>query len=113
MSQVLSRGSQVRILDQTSNFLIHRRQGLRQGTGNGDRRIQGRESGTGEQRYPTVAADDTEGRYLVVWQDSRSGNDDVYGRRTTITETVGDAFVITDAAQNQQVPVVAVQLRSG
>jgi len=40
---------------------------------------------SGDQRHPTVAAEPGLGWYTVVWDDSRNGQHDLYGRRVTST----------------------------
>jgi len=62
----------------------------------------------GDQEAPAVAFDGT--RYLVVWQDYRSGSTyDIYGARVSTAGTVVDAsgIAVTTAANSQQVPDVA------
>jgi len=62
---------------------------------------------TGTQIYPAAAFDGT--RYLVVWEDRRSGSDHVYGARVTPGGTVVDpgGIAITMGDLNQSFPAVA------
>jgi len=63
----------------------------------------------GDQLAPTVAANGTDG-YLVAWQDGRHGsaNWDIYATRLSKTgNPMGGEFIISDAAHNQTLPVVA------
>ena len=58
------------------------------------------------QRYPAVAFDGTE--FLVVWEDSRSGNDyDVYGVRVTSAGVVFDSGAVVMQEGDQLCPVLA------
>ncbi len=58
--------------------------------------------------YPDVAYGSSTQEYLVVWDDWRSGNDNIYGQRTTLTGTLkGNNFSISTAANNQTAPSVA------
>jgi hypothetical protein len=59
------------------------------------------------QRLPAVAFDGT--NYLTVWNDGRSGSDDIFGARVTTEGAVIDSagLCITTAANNQTEPAVA------
>ncbi|WNG30379.1 hypothetical protein F0U62_44985 [Cystobacter fuscus] len=61
----------------------------------------------GLQRAPAVAHDGT--NFLVVWQDQRNGNSDIYGTRVSGAGTVLDpsGLVISTAANEQLAPSVA------
>ncbi len=60
----------------------------------------------GNQEYPTVAFDGT--NYLVVWQDYRNGNWDIYGSQVDQSGVVlqPSAILISNATNNQQYPAV-------
>ncbi len=62
---------------------------------------------TGAQASPAVAHDGT--RFLVVWQDSRGGNTDIYGARMSGAGAVLDAggLAISTASNHQSSPAVA------
>jgi hypothetical protein len=61
----------------------------------------------GDQLHPTVAFDGD--RYLVVWQDYRAGNYDIYCARVATDGTLLDptAIVVTNAAGAQEWPAIA------
>ncbi|MGE0548994.1 MAG: hypothetical protein AB7R00_18125 [Kofleriaceae bacterium] len=48
-------------------------------------------AGTGAQADPAVAYDSVSGLFLVVWDDARSGNSDIYGARVTAGGVVQEA----------------------
>jgi hypothetical protein len=60
-----------------------------------------------DQQFPTVAFDGT--NFLVVWEDGRSGDYDIYGVRVTPAGKVLDpaGFVISHAANRQWYPALA------
>ena len=62
-----------------------------------------------DQRSPAVAFDGT--NFLVVWQDSRSGTQDIFGARVTrggkVLDADGSSLTISDAAGDQTSPAVA------
>ena len=67
-----------------------------------------------ESPWPRVAFNPDDEEYLVVWQDDRNGNWDVYGQRVSITGTlVGGNFGVTTASGDQVYPRVAWDGRSG
>ncbi len=63
---------------------------------------------TGNQSYPAVAFDN-DSTYLVVWQDDRSGTNDIYGARVTTSGNVLDppGIAISTATGRQRYPSVA------
>ncbi len=62
----------------------------------------------GSQEYPAVAFDN-DSIYLVVWQDNRSGTEDIYGCRVTTSGNVldGPGIAISTATGRQRFPSVA------
>ena len=60
-----------------------------------------------DQRLPAVAYNSQDNVYLVVWQDNRDGNWDIYGRRISADGGMHGDFPISRAAGSQQAPVVA------
>jgi beta propeller repeat protein/parallel beta-helix repeat protein len=60
-----------------------------------------------DQSYPDIAVGSDDKLY-VVWQDSRSGNWDIYARTSVDGVTWLSETQITDSSANQVVPVVAV-----
>ncbi len=60
---------------------------------------------TGNQLDPKISFDGT--NYMVVWEDNRTGNNDIYGARIDVSGTVLNEFAICNAAQNQQDPVIS------
>lgn len=70
-------------------------------------------NGTAEQRNPGVACDSVNQRCLVVWEDNRSGDADIYGQLVnadgSLYSTAPDAnFVISNpAGSSQDIPAVA------
>jgi YD repeat-containing protein len=55
---------------------------------------------------PRVSADDN-GRFLIVWQDSRGRNRAIYGQRLEPEQLVGSNFLISDTANHKQMPDAA------
>jgi hypothetical protein len=63
------------------------------------------ESDVNSQQSPVVAYDSQNNRYLVVWEDDRNGNWDIYGQWLTHTgEPVGSNFPISNTDADQQSP---------
>ena len=60
-----------------------------------------------DQRLPAVAYNSQDNVYLVVWQDNRDGDWDIYGRRVQSDGGMHGDFAISKAAGSQQAPVVA------
>ncbi|TET35406.1 MAG: hypothetical protein E3J72_11080 [Planctomycetota bacterium] len=68
------------------------------------------EGAAGAQRYPSVAYNSNANQYLVAWEDKRGGPAaDIYGRLidADVGETIGNSFIITAAAADEEMPVVA------
>jgi len=63
-------------------------------------------AGEEDQYAPTVAANAAAQEYLVVWQNAGKSGADVYGQRALTETTTGDAFAITQADGDQQVPAL-------
>lgn len=66
--------------------------------------------GIGKHDYPAVAVDSS-GSYVVVWEDERNGNYDIFAQRLNSTGSpIGSNFKVNDDAgtTNQAVPAVAV-----
>ena len=62
----------------------------------------------GTQSTPAVAYNSTDGKYLVVWQDNRSGNYDIYGQLVGADGLlVGQNLAIRAASGDQTLPDVA------
>ncbi len=63
-----------------------------------------------DQEWPAVAANSQDGEYLVVWQDQRNFRTtraDIYARRVAADGTpIGNEFLVTNQAQNQNFPHV-------
>ncbi len=61
-----------------------------------------------DQCFPALAygSDSDQDRYLIVWQDHRNGNWDIYGRCIVPDGDQGDIFPITVAEDNQERPDV-------
>ncbi|MEO0100477.1 MAG: T9SS type A sorting domain-containing protein [candidate division WOR-3 bacterium] len=59
----------------------------------------------GDQRYPSVAFDGT--NYLVVWQDTRRGEYDIYGARVNPSGIVIDSFAVSVQTGDQYSPALA------
>jgi len=63
---------------------------------------------TGGQQYPDITYNSTLGEYLVVWQDHRHGDWDIYGRRISDDCTQsGSDFAISRVPGRQWYPAVA------
>lgn len=56
---------------------------------------------TDNQRYPRVGVD-AENDYVIVWQDKRSGTEQIYGQRYNPAGAVGSNFLISDYADSAQ-----------
>jgi hypothetical protein len=65
------------------------------------------------QANPAIAYNSASNEFLVAWQDSRNGNDDIYGQRVSATGslTAGN-FVISNASSSQTNPSVAYSSES-
>ncbi|MDZ4384292.1 MAG: putative metal-binding motif-containing protein, partial [Nitrospirota bacterium] len=56
-----------------------------------------------DQRFPWADYNETTGEYLVVWQDKRGGNDDIYASRLDQNgNKLGSDIVVSSAAGHQQ-----------
>jgi len=65
-------------------------------------------SSSARDQYFPAAASDTGGDFLVVWQDSRYGSWDIYGRRVSNEGALsGDELTISTAASDQRFPSLA------
>jgi hypothetical protein len=62
-------------------------------------------NGSGIQTEPSIAYNGTD--YLVVWQDARNGNNDIFGARVTPAGAVLGEFAISTAAGEQTKPTIA------
>ena len=62
-------------------------------------------SAPGAQACPTVGYDGT--NFLVVWQDERNGEQDIYGARVTPQGTILDTFAVITQQGDQLDPVLA------
>jgi hypothetical protein len=62
-------------------------------------------SAPGAQDCPTVEYDGT--NFLVVWQDERNGEQDIYGARVTPQGTILDTFAVITQQDDQLDPVLA------
>ena len=60
-----------------------------------------------DQRFPDLVYNSQDNLYLVVWQDNRHGNWDIYGRRVLSDGTKGSDFRISRSAGAEQIPAVA------
>jgi len=61
----------------------------------------------GDQQVPDVTYNSTIGEYLVVWQDNRHGDWDIYGRRIADDCTPDGEFAISRIPDRQWYPAVA------
>ena len=72
-----------------------------------------------DQDFPKVAYDSTNGSFLVVWEDSRGANDDIYGQLVDASDgsllitASGTNFVISNATNDQKDPSVAYNSTNG
>jgi hypothetical protein len=65
-------------------------------------------SGDGSEQNPAVAYNNGEDEYLVVWQDNRSGCEDIYGQRVGSDDSLrGDECPISTVEDDQEYPDVA------
>jgi len=64
--------------------------------------------------WPRVAYNGNDDEYLVVWQDGRGGNWDIYGQRVTAGGVLtGSNFAISSLAGDETLPSIAWDGRSG
>lgn len=61
----------------------------------------------GDQRAPALAYNADKGQFLVVWEDRRAEDGDVYGQRLDGAGTLGGNAVIYNGAGEQRYPAVA------
>ncbi|RLC83703.1 MAG: hypothetical protein DRJ03_16350, partial [Chloroflexi bacterium] len=67
-----------------------------------------------EGRWPRVAYNAKDGEYLVVWQDYRDGNWNIYGQRVTAGGVLtGSNFAISSLAGDETYPSITWDERSG
>ncbi len=64
-----------------------------------------------DQCLPALAYNPTEEEYLIVWQDHRSGNWDIYGRCISSDGNQSDSFPIVTTTDNQERPDVVYNER--
>ena len=65
-------------------------------------------SSPGSEKKPAVAHNSQDNEYLVVWQDRRNGDDDIYGQRVGSNDSLlGDECPISTVANDQESPDVA------
>jgi hypothetical protein len=58
---------------------------------------------SGDQRFPWAAYNAVTSEYLILWQDKRNGNDDIYGKRLDRNgNPIGSDFAVSTAAGHQQ-----------
>ena len=58
---------------------------------------------SGDQRFPWVDYNESTNEYLVLWQDKRSGNDDIYGSRMDRNgNKLGSDIAVSTASGHQQ-----------
>jgi hypothetical protein len=70
---------------------------------------------TGDQTYPKIVSDDAGGA-IVVWDDLRSGGNDIYAQRVSPTgaaQWVANGLALSTAIGNQQYPVIATDGAGG
>ena len=63
---------------------------------------------SGNQLYPVIASDGSGGA-IIAWQDTRSGNNDIYARRITVngdTLWAADGVAVCTASKGQQIPAI-------
>jgi hypothetical protein len=66
-----------------------------------------------QQRLPAVAYNSTNTEFLVVWQDERAGNWDIWGQRVDLDGTfLGGSFAICSNVSDQLLPDVAYNLNT-
>ncbi len=64
-----------------------------------------------QQRQSAIAYNSTDTEFLVVWQDQRAGNWDIWGQRVDLDGALlGDSFAICANASGQLLPAVAYNL---
>ncbi|MBN1262229.1 MAG: hypothetical protein JXB35_16240, partial [Anaerolineae bacterium] len=69
---------------------------------------------TGEQTFPDVVYNPDDDEFLVVWEDTRDGYKDIYGRRVGPAENpLGTAFAINNAFDDQEAPAVTYNPEAG
>jgi hypothetical protein len=70
---------------------------------------------TGDQMYPKIVSDGVGGA-IVVWDDLRSGGNDIYAQRVSATgaaQWVANGLALSTAIGNQQYPVIATDGAGG
>jgi hypothetical protein len=71
-------------------------------------------TGDGDQKHADVAYSPRVGAYLVVWEDHRGTDADIYARLVSGTcTTLGGEIIVSDARGDQEAPVVAYNGATG
>ncbi|MBC7250776.1 MAG: PKD domain-containing protein, partial [Anaerolineae bacterium] len=87
-------------------YRIHARRVLSDGTGLGDELLLSPPAN--EARWPRVIYNANDDEYLVVWQDYRNGNWDIFGQRVSAGgELLGNNFAISSLAGSETLPSLA------
>ena len=64
-------------------------------------------SANGKQSNPVVAYSKTDKEYLIVWDDARGANEDIYGQKLSETGQLnGTNFAISTALEDQDLPAI-------
>jgi len=66
-----------------------------------------------DQQWPAEVYNQPKNEYLIVWQDKRSGNEDIYGRRVADNTLLNNECPVAVTTGNQTAPAVGYNSQAG